>query len=76
MFNQTIVRGYAHGDSNLMAGDMITLQVPDTSAIKKNDKQDDRYSGNYLITKLRHFIYLEDGRFKHRVSFDCNKLGW
>jgi hypothetical protein len=76
LFNQTIVRCYVHGDSNLMVGDMINLQVPDTSAIKKTDKADDRYSGNYLITKLRHFIYLEDGRFKHRVSFDCNKLGW
>lgn len=76
LFNQNIVRGYVHGDSNLKAGDLIELKLPDTSGIKTSDKKDSNYSGNYILTKLRHFIYLDDGRFKHRVSFDCNKVGW
>lgn len=76
LFNQNIVRGFVHGDNYLMIGDMITLQLPETSGIKTTEKQSPVTSGNYMITKLRHMIYLEQGRFKHRVSFDCNKIGF
>jgi len=75
LFNQNIVRAYVHGDNYLKVGDMVTLELPDTSAVKTTSKKDKPYSGNYMITKLRHMIYMEDKRFKHKVSFDCNKIG-
>jgi hypothetical protein len=76
LFNQNIVRAFVHGDSYLRVGDMVKLELPESSAIKTTDKKDKMYSGNYVITKLRHLIHIEDGRFKHRVSFDCNKIGF
>ena len=76
LFNQNIVRAFVHGDNYLKIGDMVTLQLPETSGIKTTDKKDRQYSGNYLITKLRHMIYMEDRKFKHKVSFDCNKVGF
>ena len=75
LFNQNIVRAFAHGDNYLKVGDMVTLNLPEASAIKKSDVEDPTFAGNYLITKLRHLIYIEEGKFKHRVSFDCNKIG-
>jgi len=75
LFNQNIVRAFAHGDNYLKVGDMVTLNLPEASAIKKSDVEDSTYSGNYMITKLRHLIYVEESKFKHKVSFDCNKIG-
>lgn len=76
LFNDNIVRGFINGDSYLMVGDLITLNIPDVSAGVKNQKPDTKISGNYLITKLRHLIYYESNRFKHYISFDCNKVGF
>ena len=75
LFNQAVTRCMVHGDNYLSVGDMVELKLPDTSGTtgKKND--DNRYSGNYLITKLRHIIVYEENKFKHRVVFDCNRVG-
>ena len=76
LFNQNIVRTFVHGDNYLRVGNVVKLELPEASAVKTTDKKDTAYTGNYVITKLRHLIHIEDGRFKHRVSFDCNKIGF
>lgn len=76
LFNDNIVRCMVNGDNNLMIGDLITLNIPDSTAGKTNQKNDTRVSGNYLITKLRHLINYENNRFKHIIAFDCNKVGF
>lgn len=74
LFNQNILRALVHGDSYLRVGDVVDINIPQASVIDV-EKEDPSLSGNYMITKLRHLFYLEQGKFKHRVAFDCNKLG-
>ena len=76
LFNQNVTRCMVHGDNYLSVGDMITLNLPDTSGTTEKKSGDKRFSGNYLITKLRHIIVQEDKKFKHSISFDCNKIGF
>lgn len=75
LFNQNIVRAFINGDNYLKVGDVVDLRLPEPSAHKTTDREDPSVSGNYLITKLRHLIFLEQGKFKHRISFDCNRPG-
>lgn len=76
LFNQNVTRCMAYGDNYLSVGDMIELNLPDTSGTTEKKSGDVRYSGKYLITKLRHVITQEDKKFKHNISFDCNKIGF
>jgi hypothetical protein len=76
LFNQNVTRCMAYGDSYLTVGDMIQLDLPDTSGTTEKKTNDARYSGKYMITKLRHLITQEDKKFKHNVTFDCNKIGF
>lgn len=75
LFSENIMRCLIHGDSLIKVSDVIYLDMPTTSGFEDSQKMDVRFSGNYVITKLRHLIYLEDKKFKHRVAFDCNKMG-
>lgn len=75
LFNQNITRCMVYGDSFLSVGDMITLNLPDVSGTTGKKSNDERFSGNYMITKLRHIITQEDKKFKHNIAFDCNKVG-
>lgn len=76
MFNQNIVRCMVYGDNYLSVGDMVTLNLPDTSGTTEKKVGDKRYSGNYMITKLRHMIYQVDRKFKYDIAMDCNKIGY
>lgn len=75
IFNQIVTRCLVHGDNYLTVGDMVNLQLPDTSGTSGKKGKDNRYSGNYLITKLRHLIVYEENKFKHQIVFDCNRAG-
>jgi len=75
LFNESMVRVEVHGDSQLAAGMMVKLELPDASGVEQTEKSDPLHSGNYLITRLRHIVYLEERKFKHSITFDCNKLG-
>lgn len=75
LFNESMIRAEVHGDSQLAAGMMIKLEIPDASGVKQTEKSDPLHSGNYLITRLRHIVFLEERKFKHSITFDCNKLG-
>ena len=76
MFNQNVTRVMVYGDNYLAVGDVVTLDLPDTSGTTEKKTKDQRFSGNYLITKLRHLIVQEDKKFKHHITFDCNKAGY
>ena len=54
IFN-TIVEVTLPGNSELNVGDVVNLQIPNSTTLKKADKREDKYlSGKYIITKLRH----------------------
>lgn len=76
LFNQNITRCMAYGDNYLTVGDMVELNLPDTSGTTEKKTADKRFSGKYMITKLRHLITQEDKKFKHNITFDCNKIGF
>jgi hypothetical protein len=49
-----------HGDHTRQPGDMITLRIPKfTSLTKQGDPEDKFYSGNYLVTEVRHKINVD-----------------
>jgi len=76
LFSENVMRCLVQGDSALKVSDVIYLDMPTTSGLSGDEgKMDARFSGNYMITKLRHLIYVEDKKFRHRIAFDCNKLG-
>lgn len=75
LFNQVVTRCMIYGDNYLSVGDLIELKLPDTSGTTNKKVDDARYSGNYLITKLRHILVQEDKKFKHHITFDCNRVG-
>jgi hypothetical protein len=75
ILNLNIVRGMIYGDNIICVGDMIKLNLPETSSFNEKEKYDSRYSGNYVIQKLRHLIVPEDNRFKYYIAFDANKIG-
>lgn len=76
LFNQNIVRCMVYGDNYLTVGDMIKLNLPESSGTTEKKVDDKRFSGNYMITKLRHIIYQVDRKFKHDITMDCNKIGY
>jgi len=73
---QNLVRILIYGDSELKAGDVINLKIPNARGTTAPDSQDRYYSGSFLIIRLRHNITLEDGiRNKHMISMDCSRIG-
>lgn len=76
MFNQNVLRCQIYGDNYLTVGDMVTINLPDTSGTTEKKVGDKRFSGNYMITKLRHMIYQVDRKFKYDIAMDCNKIGY
>ena len=58
------------GQSNLQAGDMIRFNLKDVNSSNSKDSNDDpRFSGNYIITKIRHIVHLED----YKMILECAK---
>lgn len=76
MFNQNIVRCQVYGDNYLAVGDMVALNLPESSGTTEKKTGDTRFSGNYMITKLRHMVYQRDRKFKYEITMDCNKIGY
>lgn len=76
LFNQNIVRCMVYGDNYLTVGDMIKINIPESSGTTEKKVDDKRFTGNYMITKLRHIIYQVDRKFKHDIAMDCNKIGY
>lgn len=77
VFNENIVRVLINGDNFMSAGDIIKLNLPDTSGTTEKKTHDTLISGNYLVVRLRHIITSEQGgKPKHMISMDCSKMGY
>lgn len=77
LLNQNAVRILIYGDSYLTAGDLIQLDLPELSGTTEKKVSDRNNSGNYLITKLRHILTMEEGgKPKHQISLDCVRMGY
>lgn len=75
--NQNGLRALVYGDNYLSVGDVVEIKLPETSGTTEKKTSDRLNSGNYLITKLRHQITIEEGnKPKHYCSFDCVRIGY
>lgn len=74
LMNSEVTRVMINGDSGLRVGDVVTLRLPETSGLTKKQSTNTLSVGNYLITRLRHMIDIST-KNKHRVVFDCTRLG-
>lgn len=64
-----------YGDTNILVGDMIEVNMPEISGITNEPKVQDVYSGNYIIFSQNHSLIKagDDGRFKHYMNLDIRK---
>lgn len=77
LFNENIVRLLINGDNYISVGDVVKLYLPETSGTTEKKVPDRMHSGNYLTTKLRHIITLEEGaKPKHQIAMDCARIGY
>lgn len=77
LINQQQVRILVPGDNYLSVGDIVDLGLPEVSGTTERKSTDRLSSGNYLVTKLRHTITMEEGgKPKHYTSMDCAKIGY
>lgn len=72
--NQYIVRIRVYGDTDMRVGDVINLQFPEISGITVEPKQAKIYSGNYLVTRLKHRCDMtKKNDFLHFMVMECCK---
>jgi hypothetical protein len=57
------------GQSNLQAGDLIEFNLKDVNSANKDNTDDPRFSGNYIITKIRHQVTGD----QYRMILECAK---
>lgn len=76
-FGDTSIVFIVAGDTSVMVGDMVTLKVPNLDTAAKEDEKnfdftnDQKYQGNYLVTKLRHMFSLNE----HQMVVEATKIG-
>jgi hypothetical protein len=74
LINSNVTRVLIHGDSGLKVGDMITLDLPVASGLTGKRTDDKKFTGNYLVTRLRHMI-TPSTKSKHQIVLDCITVG-
>lgn len=74
LLNGNIIRLLVHGDSGLAAGNVIELKLPEIVGTTGARKQDEQYSGNYIILRLRHIV-TTGPKPRHEISMDCARTG-
>lgn len=74
LINSNVTRVLIHGDSGLKVGDMITLELPTASGLTGKRADDKKFTGNYLVTRLRHMI-TPSTKSKHQIVLDCITIG-
>lgn len=75
MFNQNVIRIMIHGDTSLMAGDLIDINLPEVKGTTSSKKPDSFNSGRYMVVRLRHMI-IKDVKHKHTITADVVKIGF
>lgn len=77
LLNQNTLRIMVHGDNYLSAGDLLKINLPEVSGTSDKKNNDRLNSGNYLVSKLRHIITMEEGaKPKHKITMDCVRMGY
>lgn len=74
LLNNNITRVMVHGDTGLKVGDVVTLNVPESSGFDNRKGPQKMVAANYLVIRLRHHISISTTN-KHIVSMDVVKLG-
>lgn len=74
LLNGSITRCLVHGDSGLRAGDVVTLRLPEIVGSTGAKSEDEQYSGNYILLRLRHII-TAGPKPRHEIAFDAAKVG-
>jgi hypothetical protein len=69
---QNVTQIHIYGDSELTVGDMIRCTFPSASSFDDATGTSRLDSGNYLITRLRHIILIND-RPQHTISLELVK---
>jgi len=67
----TVLKLTVQGQSQLEPGNLIRFNLKDVNGAnaKEADPTDPRFSGNYIITKIRHIVHLDD----YKMILECAK---
>lgn len=75
LFGDTAIILKVAGDTSLLLGDIIDVELPSRDDAAKRDKfkfePDLKYSGNYVVTKIRHMFSLDE----HDMVIEAVKIG-
>jgi hypothetical protein len=64
-----------YGDTDILVGDVIEVNMPEISGVTQEPKVQKIYSGNYIIFTQNHSLIKTDtdGKFKHYMNLDVRK---
>lgn len=64
-----------YGDSNILVGDMVEVNIPDISGTTKERKVQEIFSKNFIIVSQNHMLIKRknDGRFDYYMNLDVRK---
>jgi len=65
----TALKLVVKGQSYIEAGNLITFNLADVNAADTDNKDDPRFSGNYIITNVRHQVTNKE----YKMSLECAK---
>jgi len=70
---QQIFRIELYGDTALNVGDVIEVNMPSSSALDDSPPLDERFTGNFLVSKICHNISLMGARAVHSMTCEILK---
>jgi len=65
----TALKLVVKGQSYLQAGQLITFNLGDVNSANTDNPNDPRFSGNYIITKIRHHVVKDE----YKMILECAK---
>ena len=65
----TVLKLLVKGQSYLEAGQLITFNLGDVNNAKMDNPIDPRFSGNYIITEIRHQVIKDE----YKMTLGCAK---
>jgi len=65
----TVLKLVVKGQSYLQAGHLITFSLKDVNSANTDNPNDPRFSGNYIVTKVRHQVTKD----QYRMILECAK---
>jgi len=63
-----------YGDTNILVGDMVKLDIPEITGTTEPPKKQEIFSNNYIIFNQRQMLRKRpDGRFSYFMTLDLRK---